>query len=61
MKSRNNASDHLVRRPPFLDNKKKSILNSRRIEIFLKGLAQDFGQKLEITFWLLNKMDLTKC
>ena len=50
MKSRNDASDHLVRKPPLLDNKKKSILNSRRIEIFLKGLAQVLVKNWKLPF-----------
>ena len=31
------SDDHLVKNQALLDDKKKSILNSRHIEFFLKG------------------------
>ena len=46
IKSRNNASDHLVKKSPLFDNKKKSILNSRRIEIFSKWVSPRFWSKI---------------
>ena len=33
------SDDHLVKKQALLDDKKKSILNSRHIEIFLKGVS----------------------
>ena len=48
------SDDHLVKKQALLDEK-KSVLNSRHIEIFSKELTHDFGQNLEISclfvFW----------
>ena len=33
------SDDHLVKKQALLDDKKKSILNSRHIEFFLKGVS----------------------
>ena len=41
------SDDHLVKKHALLDDKKKSILNSRHIEISWKGLTHDFSQKME--------------
>ena len=42
------SDDHLVKKQALLDDKKKSILNSRHIGIFSKELTHDFGQNFEI-------------
>ena len=42
------SDDHLVKNQALVNNlKKKSILNSRHIDIF-STLIHDFGQKMEI-------------
>ena len=41
------SDDYLVKKQTLF-NDKKSMLNSLDIEIFLKGLTHDFGQKLKI-------------
>ena len=40
------SDEHLVTKQVFLDDKKKSILNSRRIEIFSKWVSPRFWSKI---------------
>ena len=41
------SDEHLVKNQALVNDKKKSILNSRRIDIF-STLTHDFGQKMAI-------------
>ena len=52
IRPRNNVWWSSSKKPSPPRQYKKSILNSRYIEIFLKGLTHGFGQKLEIFFCL---------
>ena len=49
------SDDHLVKNQALVNDKKKSILNSRHIEIF-STLTHDFGQKIGnftfVCFWI---------
>ena len=51
-------ADHPVRKQAYLDYKIR-ILPSRPMDILLKGLTHDFGEKLEFSSLLaLNKIGL---